>query len=73
MKECLELGKNGKLTLPPSICREANIQQDDLFKAVIEADGSISLIALTIEERELLEQSQLRDIKWAQDTNEHHN
>jgi bifunctional DNA-binding transcriptional regulator/antitoxin component of YhaV-PrlF toxin-antitoxin module len=61
MKEYLELGKNGQLTLPPSICREAKIHEGDLFKAVIEKAGSIRLIALATEERERVEQSQMKD------------
>lgn len=63
MKEYLELGKSGQLTLPPSICRQAKIQEGDLLKAVIEEDGSIHLIAVTTEERKLVEQSQLKDIR----------
>jgi hypothetical protein len=35
MKEYVELGKNGQLTLPPSVCRIAKIQKGDLLKAVI--------------------------------------
>ena len=62
MKEYLELGKNGQRTLPQSICRQAKIQEGNLLKAVIEEDGSIHLITLTTEERERVEQSQLRDI-----------
>jgi bifunctional DNA-binding transcriptional regulator/antitoxin component of YhaV-PrlF toxin-antitoxin module len=56
------VGKNGNVTLPPSICREAKIQEGDLLKTVIEEDGSIHLIALTTKERKLVEQSQLKDI-----------
>ena len=62
MKEYLELGKDGHLTLPPSICRAAKIQEGDLLKPVIEEDGSIHLTAVTTEERKLVEQSQLKDI-----------
>jgi hypothetical protein len=36
MKGYLELEKNGQLTLPSSICREARIQEHDLLKALIE-------------------------------------
>jgi len=62
MKEYLELGKNGQLTLPPSICQAAKIQEGDLLKAVIDEDGSIQLMALTTKERKMVEQSRLNDI-----------
>jgi hypothetical protein len=63
MKEYLELGKNGQLTLPPSICRAAKIQEGNLLRAVIAEDGSIHLIVLATKERKLVEQSQLKDIR----------
>jgi hypothetical protein len=57
MKEDLELGKGGKLTLPPSICRAAKIQDGHLLKAVIDKDGSVRLTRLAAEKRERVEQS----------------
>ena len=62
MKEYLELGKSGQLTLPPSIRRAAKIQEGDLLRALIEEDGSIRLTPLSAEERKLVEESQLKDI-----------
>lgn len=58
MKDYLELGKNGQLTLPPWICREAKIQKGDLLKEVIEEDGSIHLIPLNAEQQELKESNE---------------
>ena len=55
MKEYLELGKDGQLTLPPSICRAAKIQEGHLLKAAIDDDGSIRLMPLSAKERELVE------------------
>ena len=67
MKEYLEIGKNGQLMLPPSICRETKLEEGDLLKAVVDKDGSIHLIPLTIEERKRVEQSQLKDTEERHD------
>jgi len=57
MKKYIEQGKNGQLTPQPSVYREAKIQEGDLFKTVINGDGSICPIHLTAEQRKLNKQS----------------
>jgi len=65
MKEYLQIHNNGEITLPLAICRAAKLQQGDLLEAVVEEDGSIRLIPNSAEGRNLVEQSQLKDINWA--------
>jgi bifunctional DNA-binding transcriptional regulator/antitoxin component of YhaV-PrlF toxin-antitoxin module len=65
MKEYLQIRKNGEITIPPVICRAAKLQEGDLVEAVVEEDGSIRLIPKRAEDRQLMEQSQLKDINWA--------
>jgi bifunctional DNA-binding transcriptional regulator/antitoxin component of YhaV-PrlF toxin-antitoxin module len=72
MKHYLELGKNGQLILPPSVCRQAELEEGIILKAVVDEDGSIHLVRLTIEERNRGDESQLKDIKWAQDPHDYH-
>lgn len=65
MAEYLKIQINGQITLPPAICRAANIKEGDLLEAVVEEDGSIHLIPMGAEMRKLMEQSQLVDVNWA--------
>ena len=65
MKEYLQIHNNGEITLPPSICRAANLQEGDLLETTVEEDGSICLILKGAKIRKLVEQSQLKDIDWA--------
>jgi len=65
MKEYLQIHNNGKITLPPAICRAANLQEGDLLKAFLDEDGSIRLVPQTVEDRKMVEEAQLKDINWA--------
>ncbi len=65
MSEFLQIGSNGQVILPAAIRRKANVQEGDLFKAIVEDDGSIRLVPKTAVERKLVEQYQLKDISWS--------
>lgn len=64
MTEYLQIHTNGEVTLPPAICGAANLQEGDLLKAIVEEDGSIRLIPQSAEDRKMVEQAQLKDIRW---------
>lgn len=61
----LRVGKEGQITLPISICRQANLVEGDLMEVSVDADGSIRLVPISEDVQALLEQAQLNDVDWA--------
>jgi AbrB family looped-hinge helix DNA binding protein len=65
MPEYLQVGKNGKITLPAPTRRKAKIVEGDLLEAVVDTDGTIRLVPKLALDRSLAEKYQLEDIDWA--------
>lgn len=65
MPEYLQVGKNGKITLPAPTRRKAKIAESDLLEAVVDTDGTIRLVPKLALDRSLAEKYQLEDIDWA--------
>jgi AbrB family looped-hinge helix DNA binding protein len=65
MTEYLEVRQNGQITLPASICRQANLAEGDLLEILVDAEGSIRLVPISVEAQALIEQAQLEDVDWA--------
>lgn len=61
----LRVGKQGQITLPTSICRQANLAEGDVLEVLVDADGSIRLVPISAKVQALLEQAQLNDVDWA--------
>ena len=65
MPEYLQVGKNGKITLPTPTRRKTKIAEGDLLEAVVDTDGTIRLVPKPALDRSLAEKYQLEDIDWA--------
>lgn len=65
MTEYLEVRQNGQVTLPASICRQADLAEGDVLEVLIDADGSIRLVPIPAKVQALMEQAQLNDVDWA--------
>lgn len=61
----LRVGKQGQITLPASICRQANLVEGDVLEVSVDADGSIRLVPIPAKVQALMEQAQLSDVDWA--------
>jgi AbrB family looped-hinge helix DNA binding protein len=61
----LRVGKQGQITLPSSICRQANLVEGTVLKVSVDADGSIRLVPIPAKVQALMEQAQLNDVDWA--------
>jgi len=61
----LRVGKQGQITLPASIYRQADLAEGDVLEVLIDADGSIRMVPISTDAQALLEQAQLHDIDWA--------
>ena len=61
----LRVGKQGQITLPSSICRQANLAEGDVLEVLVDADGSIRLVPIPTKVQALMEQAQLSDVDWA--------
>lgn len=65
MTDSLQLGKQGQITLPASVCRKANLAEGDVLEVSVDADGSIHLVPISVDAQALMEQAQLDDVDWA--------
>lgn len=61
----LRVGKEGQITLPASICRQANLAEGDLLEILVDGEGSIRLVPISADVQALMEQAQLEDVDWA--------
>ncbi len=50
----LRVGKQGQITLPASICRQANLAEGDVLEVLVDADGSIRLVPISTDAQALL-------------------
>ena len=64
MPEYLQVGKNGKITLPAPTRRKAKIAEGDLLEAVVDTDGIIRLVPKLVVDRSITEKYQLDDVAW---------
>jgi AbrB family looped-hinge helix DNA binding protein len=60
----LRVGKQGQITLPTSICRQANLVEGAVLEVSVDTDGSIRLVPISAEAQALIEQAQLEDVDW---------
>lgn len=61
----LRVGKQGQITLPASIRRQANLVEGTVLEVSVDTDGSIRLVPIPAKVQALMEQAQLSDVDWA--------
>jgi len=61
----LRVGKQGQITLPTSICSQANLAEGAVLEVLVDADGSIRLVPISAKVQALMEKAQLEDVDWA--------
>lgn len=64
MTEYLEVRQNGQITLPASVCSQANLAEGAVLEVLVDTDGSIRLVPISAEAQALIEQAQLEDVGW---------